>query len=49
VASVLFIVGGVSMPLVCFLAGWKKPFRHLFFIPVGSLMGAVIATLLGGL
>src|SRR4051812_14192703 len=32
-ASVLFIIGAVSMPLVCFLTGWRKPFRHLFFIP----------------
>src|SRR2546423_4928628 len=31
-ASLCFIVGGVSMPVVCFLSGWKKPFRHLFFI-----------------
>lgn len=47
-AGWLFVVGGVSMPVVCFLSGWKKPFRHLFFIPVASLMGAVIATLIGG-
>lgn len=47
-ASWLFVVGGLSMPSVCFLSGWKKSFRHLFFIPVGSLMGAVVCVLLGG-
>jgi hypothetical protein len=47
-ASVCFMTGGVSMPLVCFLTGWKKPFRHLFFIPVLVLILAVIFTLEGG-
>jgi hypothetical protein len=49
VASVFFIVGGVAMPAVCFLAGWRKGFRHLFPIPVGSLIVAVICTMCGGL
>lgn len=47
-ASVAFIVGGVSMPAVCFLSGWKEPFRHLFFIPVSALIVATICTLRGG-
>ena len=34
VASIGFVVGGVSMPAVCFLTAWREPFRHLFFIPV---------------
>jgi len=38
VASVLLIVGAVTMPLVCFLSAFIKPFRHLFFIPVSSLI-----------
>jgi hypothetical protein len=41
VSSVLFVVGAVTMPAVCFLAAWRKPWRHLFFIPVLSLIGAV--------
>jgi hypothetical protein len=41
-ASVLFIFGAITMPLVCFLSAYKKKFRHLFFIPVLSL---VIGTL----
>jgi hypothetical protein len=45
-ASGLWIVGAVAMPAVCFLSAWKQPFRHLFFIPVASLIGAVVLTLL---
>jgi hypothetical protein len=36
------------MPCVCFLAAWKKPFRHLFVLPVLSLVLAVAFTLAGG-
>jgi hypothetical protein len=39
-SSVLFVVGAVTMPSVCLLAAWRKPLRHLFFIPVLSLVGA---------
>ncbi len=39
-AGVLFIVGAAAMPSVCFLSAWKTGFRHLFFIPVVSLLGA---------
>ena len=44
-ASIGFIVGGVSMPAVCFLTAWRAGFRHLFFIPVVALVSAVIHTL----
>lgn len=37
-----FVVGAVAMPLVCGLAAWHKPMRHLFFIPVASLLCAAI-------
>ncbi len=46
-AGRLFIVGGVTMPLVCFLSGWRGGFRHWFFVPVSALLGAVILTLTG--
>src|SRR5436309_4572015 len=26
-ASLGFLVGGVTMPVVCFLTGWREPFR----------------------
>lgn len=34
VASVSLILAAVLMPLVCFLTAWKKPFRHIFALPV---------------
>ena len=37
-ASILFIVGAVTMPAVCALSAWQRMFRHLFFIPVVSLL-----------
>src|SRR3974377_2441858 len=40
-ASFGFIIGGVTMPAVCFLTSWRVVFRHLFFVPVLSLAIAV--------
>jgi hypothetical protein len=40
-ASVLLIVGGFTMPAVCYLSAWKPGFRHLFFIPAGSVTVAL--------
>jgi len=48
-AGVLFIVGAATMPTVCFLSAWKTGFRHLFFIPVVSLLGAAGDFLFSGL
>src|SRR5262245_18320005 len=45
IASLGFIIGGLSMPAVCFLASWRAGFRHLFFIPVSALVIAAIQTL----
>lgn len=45
-ASLLLIVGLVTMPLTCFATAWKKPFRHLFFIPAGSTTLGIVALLL---
>ena len=41
-ASGLFILGAVTMPLVCYLAAWRVTFRHLFFIPALSITCAVV-------
>ena len=49
VASALFICGAITMPLVCFLSAFKKPFRHLFFLPVLSLIVGTLIILRGGL
>jgi hypothetical protein len=47
-ASAGMLTGGVSMPAVCFLTAWRTGFRHLFFIPVLSLVTAVLLTLYRG-
>jgi len=46
--SPCFVAGGIAMPCVCFLAAWRKPFRHLFPLPVVALVLAVAFTLAGG-
>ena len=41
--SYLFIAGAITMPLICFLSAYKKPFRHLFPVPVLCLViGTII-------
>jgi hypothetical protein len=47
-ASLLMVVGGISMGATCYLAAWRTPFRHLFFVPVTSLLLAVIFVVIGG-
>jgi hypothetical protein len=44
-ASIGLIVGGVTMPLACFLAAWKKPLKLFFPIPVAALVGSVVLIL----
>jgi hypothetical protein len=48
-ASVLFVAGAVTMPLVCALSAWRSALRHLFFLPVLSLVAATVDFLCGGL
>lgn len=43
--SILFVVGAVAMPAVCYLSAFKPVFRHLFFIPVLSVLIAILFTL----
>jgi hypothetical protein len=40
-ASFCLCVGAATMPLVCYLAAWRQPFRHLFFVPVASVAAGV--------
>ena len=49
IISYAFVIGAISMPVVCFLSAYKKPFRHLFFIPVGSLVSGVAYFVFGGM
>ncbi|MDG2122847.1 MAG: hypothetical protein P8J87_04065 [Verrucomicrobiales bacterium] len=46
-AAVAFTVGAATMPTCCFLSAWKKPFRHLFFIPVTGVATGIVLTLVG--
>ena len=46
-AGRLWIIGGLAMPIVCFLTGWREGFRNWFFVPVAALIGAVVLTLIG--
>ena len=34
IASISLIAAAILMPLICFLAAWKKAFRHIFALPV---------------
>ena len=36
--SRLFILGAITMPLLCYLSSFKDSFRHLFFVPVLSMI-----------
>lgn len=38
VASILMIVGAIAMPTVCYASAFRPAFRHLFFIPAGSVL-----------
>jgi hypothetical protein len=48
VASRLLIAGAVLMPTVCFLSAWRKPFRHLFALPVSCLVAGAAGVILQG-
>lgn len=41
IAGALLLIGAVAMPAVCYLSAWKPFFRHLFFIPAGSVTIAI--------
>lgn len=38
IPSSLLVLGALTMPLVCYLSAARKNFRHLFFIPAGSVI-----------
>ena len=46
-ASLLLVAGAVLMPVVCGLAAWHRPLRHLFVLPVASLATGVAFVLQG--
>jgi hypothetical protein len=46
-SSLLLVAGGAMMPAVCFLTAWKEKCRHLFFVPVLTLVTAVVLIMSG--
>lgn len=46
VASLAFIVGGLSMPVCCWLMAWSKRFQASFALPVISLISGALLTIL---
>ena len=44
-ASRLFILGAITMPLLCYLSSFKDAARHLFFIPVLCVIGGTVILL----
>lgn len=47
VASLSLIAAAILMPLTCFLTAWKKPFRHIFALPVACVAITLIMLLEG--
>jgi hypothetical protein len=46
VASLGLLIGGISMPIVCFLSAWRMNFKRLFPLPVAALVIAAICVVL---
>lgn len=43
VPSLLFIIGAVGMPLICYLSAFRKMFRNFFFIPALSIIVGIVS------
>ncbi|WP_372847033.1 hypothetical protein [Pontiella sp.] len=41
-ASASMLAGAVLMPTVCYLSAFKPALRHLFFIPAGAVLLAIV-------
>ena len=41
--SVGLVIAAIAMPAACFLAAWRRGFRHLFAAPVTAIVVAVAA------
>ena len=42
VSAVMMLIGAVTMPAVCYASAFRPVFRHLFFIPAGSVFISII-------
>jgi hypothetical protein len=43
--AILFVVGAVTMPIICYLSVVRDNFRHFFFIPTLSIVVGLITFL----
>ena len=41
-SALLLLIGAATMPTVCYLAAFRKPFRQLFFVPVLSVSLGIV-------
>jgi len=41
-ASLCMLIGAATMPVICYASAYRPLFRHLFIIPAGSVMLAII-------
>jgi hypothetical protein len=41
-ASILMLIGALTMPVLCYASAFRPVFRHLFFIPAGTVTVAVL-------
>jgi hypothetical protein len=41
-ASTLMLVGAATMPTICYASAFRPVFRHLFFIPAGSVLLSIV-------
>ncbi|MDH4054702.1 MAG: hypothetical protein OEW73_15480 [Gammaproteobacteria bacterium] len=46
ISSTCFLTALITMPSCCYLTAWKKPFRHIFPIPVLAVLAGVIPILI---
>ena len=44
-ASWSLVIGAAAMPVCCFLTAWKRPFSHLFPIPVLAVSIGIVTLL----
>ena len=47
ISSMCLATAAITMSPCCFLAAWRRPFRHLFFIPVLSAITGLVSVMFG--
>lgn len=47
IAAIGLVIALISMPACCYLAAWRKPFRHLFPLPVSGAFVGIVGILVG--